>query len=191
VGAKWLSTIGAGGSIARVTPARGGIITLNAATGTTTHLSQDNILQVTMQDAWRLYSRWQVAETVTTSGIVGIGDTSLVNPTDGVAWVVDTAVGVNYYLRGTRAGAVTNKDSTIAVDTSFHVFELVSTAAGVVTGYIDGTARGGGLTAAQCPVVTIDMQPVINSTPLAAPDANLSIDVYKLVLSRNTGVGPI
>jgi len=188
VGADWLATIGAAGSITRVLNARGGCATLVAKTGTRTFLSQDGVPQVSLQDAPRLYSRWGLSETVTTKKVVGWEDSASA-PNDGVAWVIDTVVGNHYYLRGIRGGAVNNIDSGVAIDGIMHVFEIVGTSAAGATGTIDGAASTA-LTAGQCPVNTTFLQPVANCEPLGVPDGTLCIDTFKSVQSRNTGAAP-
>lgn len=69
------------------------------------------------------------------------GKTTLA-PTSGVWFDYDSenAVATNWYLKTrTGSGSVTSTNTTVAADTSWHRFQIVSDGAGNVYGFIDGT----------------------------------------------------
>ena len=191
LGAEWLVVLGGAGTVARISPSRGGGIELTTTiVGPSSFGDPGNVLMISLQDAPWLYSRWGTTELANTKKWVGWGDTPNIQTcTNAVAPVVDTSIGGNYYLRGIRAGAIVNIDTAIAVDVNLHIIETRGNANGICYIDIDGTNRGG-LTAAQAPLPTIFMQQVFGCDNIGgAVMSTLKIEAYKTVQSRYTGTG--
>jgi len=149
------------------------------------------------QDAYRIYSRFTDQQIVNISSWVGVSDgPSGVDPYgavagNGVGLVQDDAVGANWLLRQVRGGVVVDDSTgTAAVAGAFHTWDLILTAAGVPTAYYDGTLVATGA-AADSPTPTTMLEPVMWVAPLgAAILAQLDVDCFKIVQSRNTAVTP-
>jgi hypothetical protein len=196
-GAIWRSALGGGGAITSVTPSRGGVATLFTNDTTPTYIRDNNDqLTTSLQDAPRIYARFRAAERADSYKAVGLtdaipGDAASVPYTnDAVLVVVDGAsANANFYVRTVRGATVTSTDTGVAYDASHHRWDVISTTAGVVTVYCDGTLVAT-VAAANTPATNTMLQPVVwtNNTG-AAVSSTLGIDVYKLVQSRNTGTG--
>jgi hypothetical protein len=196
-GAIWRSALGGGGAITSVTPSRGGVATLFTNDTVPTYIRDNNDqLTTSLQDAPRIYARFRAAERANSYKAVGLTDAipggagTAPYTNDAVLVIVDGATAnANFYVRTVRAGAVQSTDTGVAYDTSHHQWDVISTTAGVVTVYCDGTLVAT-VAAANNPATNTMLQPVVwtNNTG-AAVSSTLGIDVYKLVQSRNTGTG--
>ena len=184
---------GAGGSIAWIN-GRGGLKRLTAViAGAETYEHNNACDWISLQDAPRLYSRWTAQQwnAGVPDSFQAVGWRDWAN-TNCVWFQWDAAVvGGTITIRANRAGATTIHDTGVAaVAGQFHVCELISTAAGVITCYIDGTLVHT-LAAAEVPVVTTLMEEWKYSACVApAILSELDYDVVYTVLSRNTGVAP-
>jgi hypothetical protein len=184
---------GAGGAIGWIN-ARGGVRRLTSVLAAApTYIHNNSIDWISLQDAPRQYQRWAVQQ-----WNAGVPDAySIVGwqnwgGTDTVGIQADAAVpGGNYTIRAQRAGATTIHDTGIAaVIGEYHIWEMVSTTAGVVTIYHAGTLVHT-LAAAETPAPATLMETWQYTRPVApAILSNLDVDVCKSVMSRNTAVTP-
>jgi len=177
-----------------VIAARGGIVRLSTANTVPSTLGGLAAVY-SSQDAYRVYARvacQQIANSMQAVGLVdavpGAGAGSLPYTTDGAFLVHDTATSNNWILRTVRAGAVHDEDlgGAAAVGGAAHdVLEIISTTAGVVTAYFNGTLMAT-CPGANAPLVTLLMRKMIYTNNLGgAILAQFDIDVYAVVCSRN------
>lgn len=150
------------------------------------------------QDAYRVYARYAMQQIVNCRFAVGVCDdvpaaapNSLPYTNDGILCVQDDAVGPNHLLRQVVAAAVVDDDSGVAVVAGeFHQIDILVATTRIPTLYIDGTLRATGA-AADSPLAATLLRKVVYADNIgAAVLAQLDIDVYDIVESRNTAVTP-
>jgi len=207
-GVKWTQRLSAGpGTIALVSPAKGGIVNIRSLAATDpTILYENDMLTVSLGDRPLMYTRFASVEVANTRKFVGYSnayDTAENLPYDtgggtgqAMGIMVDTAVGNFFYSVGVRAGAVTLRQIA-ALDANYHRFKMVPSynSAGAFDGYnvwMDGVlVTGAKLLDAELPLEATMMQriPGFATNLAAAADSNLRVDTFKDGERRFTGAG--
>jgi hypothetical protein len=174
---------------------RGGIVrTYSIAAGAPNWIEMaDRVHFWSAQDAYRIYTRFAVQQIANFSCAVGTTDGPAgVNPYgavagNGVFVVLDTAVGGTWLLRTVVGAAVTDVDTLVnAVAGDYVVFDILVATTKIATLYINGTLKATSA-AANSPLATTMLEPILWVAPLgAAVLAQLDVDTYKIVESRNT-----
>jgi hypothetical protein len=150
------------------------------------------------QDAYRVYARYAMQQIANCRFAVGVCDdvpaaapNSLPYTNEGIVCVQDDAVGANHLLRQITGGAVVDDDSTIAVVAGeYHIIDILVATTRIPALYIDGTLRATGAAADSPPAATLLRKVIYADNIGAAVLAQLDIDVYDIVCSRNTAVTP-
>jgi hypothetical protein len=196
-GVKWLASIAAGGALADVVGARGGVKRLGSIITTPTTM-QGCKTAYSAQDGYRLYTRFTMQQIANIQGAVGFCDVlpaagagSLPFTNDAVIICQDDAVGPNWLLRTVVVAGITDVDSTIAVAAGqFVQHELAVAATRVATLTINGTLRATSVAAASPQAATMLRKVVHVQNIGGAVQAQLDIDCFIPVESRNTAVTP-
>jgi hypothetical protein len=193
-GVKWItSDVLAPARVA----ARGGV--WRKSTNSTTPSFWKGLAQVySAQDAYRVYSRFAMQQIANCRFAVGVCDdvpaaapNSLPHTAEGIYACQDDAVGANYLLRQVTGVAVVDDDSAIAIVAGeYHVIEVLVAATRIPTLYIDGTLRATGAAADSPPAATLLRKVIYADNIAGAILAQVDVDVYDIVCSRNTAVTP-
>ena len=193
-GVKWItSDVLAPARVA----ARGGV--WRKSTDSTTPSFWKGLSQVySARDAYRVYARFAMQQIANCRFAVGVCDdvpaaapNSLPHTAEGIYACQDDAVGANYLLRQVTGAAVVDDDSAIAIVAGeYHVINVLVAATRIPTLYIDGTLRVTGAAADSPPAATLLRKVIYADNIAGAILAQVDVDVYDIVCSRNTAVTP-